>query len=186
MTVPLKQSMQGKVALVVGGSRGAGRWCALEFAVRGAGVVVMGRNERALGETVGEIANAAGKGRLIAGDVGKSEDRAAALQKAVDSFGGVDILVCAAANGTAAEEMMRAAASHMREEGRAIILVRAGSPEKAKALSIAQAMANEFGARMRCNVIGVPSVEAAREEEAFRAVAGAAVSLVVGTAAAKN
>lgn len=168
---------------MAGGSRGPGRWCALEFAARGAGVVIMGRNERSLGETVGEIANGAGKARHLAGDVLLDQGRSAVVQKAIDSFGGLDLLVCAAGNGVGAEEMVRAAAPQMREGGRAVILVHAGSAERTKMLSVAQTLANEFGARIRCNVIGVPKVEPAREDEAGRAVANAVISLVLGAPA---
>ena len=45
--------LDGKVALVTGGGKAIGRAIALALAARGVRVVVMGRTERALGETVG-------------------------------------------------------------------------------------------------------------------------------------
>ena len=47
-------ALEGKVAIVTGGGKGIGRAIALELAGRGVRVLVTGRDERALGETVGE------------------------------------------------------------------------------------------------------------------------------------
>lgn len=85
--------LQGKVAWVTGAGRGIGRAAALELAGRGAAVLCTGRDERALGETVGEIAYQRGKARHVVADVRDrgSLDRAAAL--ANETFGGLDVVV---------------------------------------------------------------------------------------------
>jgi NAD(P)-dependent dehydrogenase (short-subunit alcohol dehydrogenase family) len=94
------KDLHGSVALVTGAGEGVGKAVALALAARGAHVVVMGRDERALAETVGEIACGAGKARHFAGDVRDPKQVAAAVDRAVDVFGGLDIVVaCAAEEG---------------------------------------------------------------------------------------
>lgn len=76
-----------KVAIVVDGGAPIGRAVALALAARGSCVVVAGPNERALGETVGEIAFGGGKGRHVVG--GEAE----ASSRALEVFGAVDAVV---------------------------------------------------------------------------------------------
>ncbi|HVJ93606.1 MAG TPA: SDR family NAD(P)-dependent oxidoreductase [Labilithrix sp.] len=97
------KGLDGKVALVTGGGKGLGRTLALALAARGVKVVVTGREERALGETVGEIAYGGGKARHLVGDVRDPAQLAAAVDRAVEVFGGLDIVVAnAAASGRGA------------------------------------------------------------------------------------
>jgi NAD(P)-dependent dehydrogenase (short-subunit alcohol dehydrogenase family) len=87
------RKLEGQVALVTGGGKGMGRAIALALAARGVRVVVTGRDERALGETVGEIAFGGGKARHLAGDVRDVVHLRAAVARAIESFGGLDIVV---------------------------------------------------------------------------------------------
>jgi NAD(P)-dependent dehydrogenase (short-subunit alcohol dehydrogenase family) len=83
----------GKTVLVTGGSLGMGRACAERFAKGGANVVVFAVDEASTTQAVGELGpNAIG----CVGDVRRSADMAAAVDKAVETFGGLDILVCSA------------------------------------------------------------------------------------------
>jgi hypothetical protein len=88
-----KDPLSGQVALVAGGGTGLGRDIALALAARGVRVVVTGRDEKALAETVGEIACGGGKARHLAGDVDDPGHVRAAMQKAVDVFGAPGIVV---------------------------------------------------------------------------------------------
>ncbi len=81
------RTLEGKTALVTGGGKGIGRAIALALSARGVRVVVTGRQERALGETVGEIAHGGGKARHLAGDVRDPAHLAAAVARAHDVFG---------------------------------------------------------------------------------------------------
>ena len=92
----LVRALDGQVALVTGGGKGYGRAVALALAARGVRVVVTGRVERALGETVGEIANAGGKARHLAGDVRDAAHLRAAVARAIDVFGALDIVIATA------------------------------------------------------------------------------------------
>jgi NAD(P)-dependent dehydrogenase (short-subunit alcohol dehydrogenase family) len=86
-------SLEGQTALVTGGGKGIGRAIALALAARGVRIVVTGRVERALGETVGEIAHGGGKARHLAGDVRDPVHLAAAVDRAIDVFGRLDIVI---------------------------------------------------------------------------------------------
>jgi 3-hydroxybutyrate dehydrogenase len=85
--------LEGQVAIVTGGGRGIGRAIALELAGRGARVLVTGRNERALGETVGEAAHAGGQVRHLVGDVRDEGHARAAAARAREVWGRLDIAV---------------------------------------------------------------------------------------------
>ncbi len=87
------KGLDGKVALVTGGGKGIGRAIALALAAKGVRVVITGREEKALGETVGEIAYGGGKARHLAGDVRDPAHLEAAVAKAVEVFGGLDIAI---------------------------------------------------------------------------------------------
>ncbi len=85
--------LEGQVALVTGGGAGIGRAIALELSGRGARVLVMGRRERPLGETVGEIVHAGGEGRHLAGDVRDPAQVRAAVARARETWGRLDVVV---------------------------------------------------------------------------------------------
>jgi NAD(P)-dependent dehydrogenase (short-subunit alcohol dehydrogenase family) len=85
--------LDGNVAWVTGGGRGIGRAIALELASRGAKVLVSGRSEGPLGEVVGEIAHQGGRAKHLVADVRRPADLDAAARTAVETFGGLDIVV---------------------------------------------------------------------------------------------
>jgi NAD(P)-dependent dehydrogenase (short-subunit alcohol dehydrogenase family) len=80
----VKGSLAHRIAVVVDGGEPLGRAMALALAARGARVVVAGRRERALGETVGEVAYMGGQGRHVVGGVDEAVARAEALWGPVD------------------------------------------------------------------------------------------------------
>ena len=86
--------LQGKVAIVTGGSRGIGSSIALELAKEGAKVVInYNSNSSAADKMVAEIQEIGGEAYAVQADVSKSEDAAKLVQAAVDKFGQLDILV---------------------------------------------------------------------------------------------
>ncbi|MBX3199616.1 MAG: SDR family oxidoreductase [Labilithrix sp.] len=87
------KGLDGKVALVTGGGKGIGRSIALALSARGVRIVVTGRDERALGETVGEIVYGGGKARHLRGDVRDPAHVSAAVDRAVEVFDGLDIVI---------------------------------------------------------------------------------------------
>lgn len=86
--------LEGKVALVTGGSRGIGRAICLELGRRGARVAV---NYRANGELAEEVATEiramGSEAFAVGGDVASVEDAAGMVKATVERLGGLDILV---------------------------------------------------------------------------------------------
>ncbi len=105
----------GRVALVMRGGEGPYRATALALAARGMRVVVAGGAEKGLGETVGEIAYGGGKARHVAGDA------AAAIARALEVFGGLDVAI-------APDEADLAAVRERTNERAQLVRVQAGEP----------------------------------------------------------
>ncbi len=86
--------LDGRVALVTGGSRGIGRAICLELAGRGARVAVNYNTNPALAEeVVAAITAAGGEAAAIGGDVSVPEQASNLVKATLDRFGGLDILI---------------------------------------------------------------------------------------------
>ncbi|MEU5191977.1 glucose 1-dehydrogenase [Streptomyces klenkii] len=83
----------GKTVLVTGGGTGIGQAIALAFAREGARVVVAGRREEPLKETVAYVEAEGGEAVAITADVTRSEDVRALVERTVARFGGLDVAV---------------------------------------------------------------------------------------------
>lgn len=83
--------LEGKVALVTGGTSGIGRDTAALFAKAGAKVVVAGRREPEGEETVKMIQAAGGDGLFVRTDVSKASEVDALIQRTVEKFGRLDV-----------------------------------------------------------------------------------------------
>jgi 3-oxoacyl-[acyl-carrier protein] reductase len=86
--------LQGKLALVSGGSRGIGRSIALGLAAEGCRVCVVARGQEGLDAVAPELDAAGGGPHLtIAADVTTAAGADAAVSGALDGLGGLDIVV---------------------------------------------------------------------------------------------
>jgi NAD(P)-dependent dehydrogenase (short-subunit alcohol dehydrogenase family) len=86
--------MDGRVALITGGSRGLGKAMAETFAKAGAQVAIVARRPDVLKEAADELTKVSGSRVLgYAADVGKASECKAAFDKAVADFGKIDVLV---------------------------------------------------------------------------------------------
>ncbi|MBI4922456.1 MAG: SDR family oxidoreductase [Devosia nanyangense] len=85
-------SLEGKVALVTGAGSGLGRGSAISLAAAGAAVVCNDVAAKGLDETIAAIIGAGGRAVAAIGDVSRSADVKTLVAKAVDSFGGLDIV----------------------------------------------------------------------------------------------
>ncbi|WP_206503310.1 SDR family NAD(P)-dependent oxidoreductase [Streptomyces chrestomyceticus] len=83
----------GKTVLVTGGGTGIGRAVALAFAGEGANVVVAGRTEGPLEETVALVTAVGGRAAAVTADVTRGADVAALVAEVVRRFGGLDVAV---------------------------------------------------------------------------------------------
>lgn len=90
---PCYADLRGKVALVTGGGRGIGRGLSLRLGVEGMRVVVCGRTEQTLAETVGLIEAAGGTASAQAVDVSSEEQVASLLASVRERYGRLDLLV---------------------------------------------------------------------------------------------
>jgi len=85
--------LTGRVAIVTGGSRGIGRAVASGLARAGAAVVVAARDAERCLAVAAEIEAEGGRARGVAFDLSDPATLAPLVAAAVDSFGGLDILV---------------------------------------------------------------------------------------------
>ena len=90
----MQLSMDGRKALITGGSLGIGRAIAKRFAGAGADVAIVARRQEGLDEAKAEI-EAAGGGKVVtvAGDVSTGEGCSAVFAAAEAALGRVDVLV---------------------------------------------------------------------------------------------
>jgi NAD(P)-dependent dehydrogenase (short-subunit alcohol dehydrogenase family) len=135
----LDLQLEGKVALITGGSEGIGKAAAIELAREGANVAICARREDILLAAADEARKEArGKVIHVVADVTSDEDVQGFVSRALAEFGGVDILVNNAGSSAArpfeqvddeawgydldlklygAIRASRAAIPHMRERG---------------------------------------------------------------------
>src|SRR4051812_396638 len=102
----------GKVAFVTGAANGIGRAAALAFARDGASVVVTDISEQANRETARMVEELGGRALAVRCDVTRAEDVKAALDKAVEAFGRLDI----AFNNAGTEQPVTATADLTEDE----------------------------------------------------------------------
>ena len=81
------------VVVITGAASGMGRSMALEFADEGASVVVVDVDEDGIGSVVEEIDGAGGEAIGVHGDVTDSDSVEAVVERAVDEYGTIDVLV---------------------------------------------------------------------------------------------
>jgi len=85
--------LEGKVALINGGSRGIGEAIARDFAARGATVVVSSRKQEGVDAVAASIVEAGGKALGVACHTGKPEQIDALFERIQSEFGRLDVLV---------------------------------------------------------------------------------------------
>ncbi|MDH7446637.1 SDR family NAD(P)-dependent oxidoreductase [Aquimarina sp. 2201CG14-23] len=91
----IKQSfnLEGKVAIVTGSSKGIGMAIAQGLAEHGAKVVISSRSQEAVDKVAQEFKTAGFDAIGIACHIGKADQREQLVQKTIEHYGGIDILV---------------------------------------------------------------------------------------------
>jgi NAD(P)-dependent dehydrogenase (short-subunit alcohol dehydrogenase family) len=90
--------MSGRTVIVTGGTRGIGLALAEGFILAGARVVVASRKPDACRQAAGHLRQLGGQAIGVPTHLGDVDDLGALVQRAVDEFGGIDVLVNNAAN----------------------------------------------------------------------------------------
>jgi NAD(P)-dependent dehydrogenase (short-subunit alcohol dehydrogenase family) len=85
--------LESKSVIVTGAASGIGKAAALKFAREGARVLVADLNRAGAEQTVEEIAEAGGQALAVDGDLSDQQVVEQVVQRAVATFGGVDVLV---------------------------------------------------------------------------------------------
>lgn len=146
----MKPRMTGKCAIITGGGGGIGSATAALFCAEGAKVLLVDRDEAALGAAADRIrgaAEAAALDRFVC-DITVPEQAAAAVAHAVASFGALDVLV----NNAAIRRVAPVAASQLAD-WRAVIDV-----NLLRAVNFCAAAAPALRAAGHASVVNVSSV----------------------------
>src|SRR5690242_9620094 len=85
--------MSGRTFVITGASAGIGEALAIAYALRGDNVVLAARNKEQLDRVAARCEAAGGKALAVATDVTDVEACRALADKAVERFGGIDVLV---------------------------------------------------------------------------------------------
>ena len=93
MSAGAAASVTQRVAIVSGIGPGLGRSIALGLARDGATVVLAARNGARLDEVAGEVRAIGGEALTVVTDLTSADDRARLIERTVDTYGRIDVLV---------------------------------------------------------------------------------------------
>lgn len=85
-------NIENKIFVITGAGSGIGRALAIGLSAKGARLLLVGRNEETLSQTVSMLENT-DNAKIIVGDVTKDDTRKAIQQTATKEFGGIDVLI---------------------------------------------------------------------------------------------
>ena len=85
--------LQDRAAIVTGGGRGIGRAISRRFAAEGARVIVAQRDRESAEKTCRDIQDAGGEARFVATDVARRSAVEAMVERSVEAYGAIHILV---------------------------------------------------------------------------------------------
>lgn len=88
----MSDQLAGQVAVITGGTAGIGRAAALQLAGEGAAVVLAGRNAWRGNAAARDVRVAGGRVCFVEADVRSETAVAALMERAVEAFGGIDLL----------------------------------------------------------------------------------------------
>lgn len=94
----MELNLKNKVALITGASKGIGEAAALALASQGVKVAINSRKQEDLDQVANKIKSASGECITLAGNAGDIPSCKAMVEKTVQTFGGLDILVNNAAS----------------------------------------------------------------------------------------
>ena len=89
----MRTNIQDKVVVITGASSGIGRALAIEFASRGAKLVIAARSEARLVEAKDDVKKTGAEVIAVPTDVSNEVDCKYLIQRAIDKFGGIDVMI---------------------------------------------------------------------------------------------
>lgn len=89
--MPTTQRFEGRVAFITGAASGIGRATAIAFAREGARLAILDRTEDALSATAAAVRDAGAEPLLLGCDVAQPDEVEAAVAKAIETFGRLDV-----------------------------------------------------------------------------------------------
>lgn len=92
-TAPERFRLDGKVAIITGAGKGIGAAIARAFAEAGADCVVTARTVADLEQVASEVVTAGGRALPVVADVNDLDDLSMVVDRTVEEFGGLDIVV---------------------------------------------------------------------------------------------
>ena len=108
-------ALTGRTALIIGASRGIGRAIAASLAREGARVALVARGEEALRATVAALRAEGAEAHAIVADVATEAGAQAAVGQAIETLGGVAVLVNNAGGSLGSGTFEKATAAQWRE-----------------------------------------------------------------------
>lgn len=165
----------GKVVMITGGSRGLGRAMSLEFARRGARVVVASRKLEACQALVDELAELGAEALAVACHVGHWDSLAGVVEQVIERFGRIDVLVNNAGMSPLAPSLLETSEALFDK----IIDVNLKGPTRLTAL-VATRMGQDGGG----SIINISSVASLRPSPVTTVYSAAKAGLNALTAAA--
>lgn len=90
------RALEGRAALVTGASSGLGRATAVALAQAGADVALVARSEEELESAREEVSKIGRRALALPADLAKEDEAAGAVERTVEAFGRIDVLVNAA------------------------------------------------------------------------------------------
>lgn len=129
--------LEGRVALITGGSRGIGKATALVLAGEGVRLAIAARGAETLAGAAAEIRAAGGEVVTIQADLTRADESARAVAETVAAYGGLDILIANAGGSFGARELATSSDADWEETfrfnvGHAIAALRAATPALAR------------------------------------------------------
>lgn len=155
-------SVDGKRAVVVGGTSGIGQAIALAFAADGAGVIATSRGEEKVEETANEIEARGVETARVTCDVTDRESLERLRETAVEAFGGVDVVI--ASQGAISRETVLGIDDESWDHVTAVALdgVRRVTQAMAPAMSGSGSIINISSMAARLSMANLPAYSAAK------------------------
>lgn len=89
----MTRRLEGKVAIITGAGTGIGEAIAHKFAKEGAKVLVNGLPDDPIDDVANSIKKYGGEAIVYAGDIAEESHAKSCMQKAIDTYGKLDILI---------------------------------------------------------------------------------------------